>query len=147
MKRILCVIAGLLVLAAAAWASAREVQAAPALMVNATYVYVTSYDGPEFSPDLWPADRRAIADVERALQAQGRYIVVYNPKEADLVIMVQSRPSEDVLAVYDATLWPDASPLWREMERGGLQPHELPLVTKLEKAVNLTAQKLGMGRG
>lgn len=147
MKRAMCLIAGFVILAATAWASANRAvtQPAPALMVNATYVYVTSYDGPEFSPNLMPEDRQAIGNVQRALQTWGHYVVVYDPKDADLVVMVQSRPNEDVLAVYDATLWPDAVPLWRGMERGGLQPKELPLVSKLKKAVDLTARQLGRG--
>ena len=49
--------------------------------------------------------------------------------------MVMSRPSEDILAVYDAHGWPGNSQyLWRMMGRSGLQATEAPLVTNLEKA-------------
>jgi hypothetical protein len=55
--------------------------------------------------------------------------------------MVTSRPSEDVLAVYDAHGWPQNQYLWRMMGRSGLQQGESPLVTNLEKAFNLAAAK------
>jgi hypothetical protein len=48
--------------------------------------------------------------------------------------MVQSRPSEDLLAVYDAKGWPRTNFLWRTMGRQGLQQGETPLVTQFQKA-------------
>jgi hypothetical protein len=53
--------------------------------------------------------------------------------------MVQSRPSEDVLAVYDAHSGdersrPSQNYLWRVMGRGGLQKGEMPLFSQFEKA-------------
>jgi hypothetical protein len=88
--------------------------------VNARFVYVTSYDGDQFSPNLLPEDRQA---------------------KADIVLMVMSRPSEDVLAVYDAHGWPQSQYRWRMMGRSGLQKDEAPLVTNLEKAFNLATTK------
>jgi hypothetical protein len=55
--------------------------------------------------------------------------------------MVTSRPSEDVLAVYDAHGWPQNQYLWRMMGRGGLQTNEAPLVTNLEKAFEQATTK------
>jgi len=57
--------------------------------------------------------------------------------------MVQSRPSEDVLALYDAHRSDESSPpsstyLWRVMGRGGLQKAEVPLVSQFEKAWDKT---------
>jgi hypothetical protein len=113
----------------------QNVPAFPRTLVNARYVYVTSYDGDQFDPNLWSEDRQAIATVQDAMQKWGKFIVVYKPHEADIVLMVTSRPSEDVLAVYDAHGWPGNSQyLWRMMGRSGLQPAEAPLVTDLEKA-------------
>jgi len=106
----------------------------PGTLVNARYVYVTSYDGSEFDPNLLPADRDSIVAVQDAIQKWGKFYVVYRPQEADIVLMVQSRPSEDVLALYDAHGWPDNQYLWRVMGRSGLQSNETPLVTDLEKA-------------
>jgi len=113
----------------------QNVPAFPGTLVNACYVYVTSYDGDQFNPKLLPEDRRAIATVQDAMQKWGKFTLVYEPRQADIVLMVMSRPSEDVLAVYDAHDWPqNGQYLWRMMGRSGLQPSETPLVTKLEKA-------------
>ncbi len=105
----------------------------PGVLVNARYVYVTAYDGDQFDPNLLPEDRQAIANVQDAIQKWGKLYLVYQPSQADIVIMVQSRPSEDVLAVYDAHLWPSSQYLWRVMGRSGLQSGEIPLVTQFEK--------------
>jgi len=106
----------------------------PGTLVNARYVYVTSYDGDQFNPNLLPEDVQAINTVQDALQKWGKLIVVYEPRQADIVLMVTSRPSEDLLAVYDAHGWPENQYLWRMMGRSGLQRGEAPLVTNLEKA-------------
>jgi hypothetical protein len=115
-------------------ASGETLPAFPGTLVNARYVYVTSYDGDQFNPDLLPEDRRAIGTVQDAMQKWGKFVVVYEPRQADIVLMVTSRPSEDILAVYDAHGWPENQYLWRMMGRSGLQPNESPLVTNLEKA-------------
>ena len=106
----------------------------PGTLVNARYVYVTSYDGDQFNVNLLPEDRQAIAAVQDALEKWGKFTLVYEPQQADIVLMVMSRPSEDVLAVYDAHGWPDNQYLWRMMGRAGLQSSETPLLTNLEKA-------------
>jgi hypothetical protein len=112
----------------------QNVPAFPGTLVNARYVYVTSYDGDQFNINLLPEDRQAIGAVEDALQKWGKFTLVYEPHQADIVLMVMSRPSEDVLAVYDAHGWPDNQYLWRMMGRSGLQSGETPLLTNLEKA-------------
>ena len=114
--------------------SPQNVPAYPGTLVNARYVYVTSYDGDQFDPNLLSEDRQAINVVQDAMQKWGKFILVYEPGQADVVLMVMSRPSEDVLAVYDAHGWPGNQYLWRMMGRSGLQPGETPLVTNLEKA-------------
>jgi hypothetical protein len=113
----------------------------PGTLVNARFVYVTSYDGDQFSPNLLPEDRQAIATVQDAMQKWGKFTLVYEPYQADIVLMVMSRPSEDVLAVYDAHGWPQSQYLWRMMGRSGLQQGESPLVTNLEKAFSLATAK------
>jgi hypothetical protein len=105
----------------------------PGTLANARYVYVASYDGDQFDPNLLPADQAAIGAVQNAIQEWGKLIVVYRPSEADIVILVTSRPSEDLLAVYDARPWPSGNFLWRVMGRDGLQAGETPLVTQFEK--------------
>lgn len=140
MKRLLSVVSVMVFLAGAAFAkppakvSAQNVQPFPGTLINARYVYVTSYDGNEFNSNILPEDRHAINTVQDAVQKWGKFILVYNPEQADIVLMVQSRPSEDVLAVYDARGWPGNPYLWRMMGGGGLQENESPLVKQLEKA-------------
>jgi hypothetical protein len=106
----------------------------PGTLVNATYVYVTSYDGDQFNVNLLPEDRQAIGTVQDAMQKWGKFVLVYEPRQADIVLMVTSRPSEDILAVYDARGWPRNEYLWRMTAHGGLQAGESPLVTDLETA-------------
>ena len=106
----------------------------PGTIANARYVYVTSYDGDQYNPSLLPDDRQAISSVQDSIQKWGKLVVVYRPKDADVVLVVQSRPSEDLLAVYDARNWPGSTYLWRTMGRQGLQQGETPLVTQFQKA-------------
>jgi hypothetical protein len=105
----------------------------PGILKNATYVYVASYDGDQFNQNLLPEDRDAIHAVQDAIQNWGKLTIVYRPSEADIVILVTSRPSEDVLAVYDGHGWPSGTFLWRVMGPSGLQAGETPLVTQFEK--------------
>ena len=112
---------------------AAKVPAFPGVLANARYVYVASYDGDQFDPSLLPSDQAAIGAVQNAIQEWGKLIMVYRPSEADIIITVTSRPSEDVLAVYDARQWPGGNFLWRVMGRDGLQAGETPLVTQFEK--------------
>jgi len=113
----------------------------PGTLVNARYVDVTSYDGNQFDINLLSEDREAINAVQDAIQKWGKFILVYEPQQADIVLMVTSRPSEDVLAVYDAHNWPRNQYLWRMMSRNGLQQSETPLVTNLEKAFEQATSK------
>ncbi|MGA8503090.1 MAG: hypothetical protein WB683_16160 [Candidatus Sulfotelmatobacter sp.] len=119
----------------------QNIPAFPGTLVNARFIYVTSYDGDQFDPNLFPEDRQAIATVQDAMQKWGKFILVYEPHQADIILMVMSRPSEDVLAVYDAHGWPQNQYLWRMMGRNGLQPSEAPLVTNLEKAFEQATAK------
>src|SRR5260370_36743489 len=57
--------------------AAQNVPAFPGTLVNARYVYVTSYDGDQFNPDLLPEDRQAIATLQDPMRKWGRFILVY----------------------------------------------------------------------
>lgn len=123
--------------AAVAWAE--RAPEMPRVFANARFVYVTAYDGDQFNPNLLPEDREAIARVQNAIQKWGKLIVVFRPQDADVMLVLQSRPSEDVLAVYDAhggdaSSQPSPTYLWRVMARGGLQKGEMPLFSQFEKA-------------
>ena len=108
------------------------VPAFPGTLANARYVYVASYDGDQFDPNLLPEDRLAVGAVQDAIQKWGKLTLVYRPSEADIIILVTSRPSEDVMAVFDGH-GSRGNYLWRVMGRGGLQSGETPLVTQFEK--------------
>ena len=111
----------------------------PRTLANARFVYVTAYDGDQFDPQVLPDDRAAIARVEDAIKKWGKLTLVYRPQDADIIMTVESRPSEDVLAVYDAHSGdahsgPSSTYLSRVMGRGGLQKSEMPLFSQFEKA-------------
>jgi hypothetical protein len=111
----------------------------PRIFANARFVYVAAYDGDQFNPNLLPEDREAISRVQDSIQKWGKLTVVYRPQDADVMLLVQSRPSEDVMAVYDAhggdaSSRPSQTYLWRVMGRGGLQKGEMPLASQFEKA-------------
>jgi hypothetical protein len=105
--------------------SAQTEQPFPGTLRNARFVYVAAYDGDQFDSRLLPEDRDAI-------QKWGKLTLVYEPGQADIILLVQSRPTEDLLAVYDAH-FAGGQYLWRVMGRDGLQKGETPLLTKFEK--------------
>ena len=143
MNRFLTLAFALLLFAGVAFAEqpAQAVPAFPGTLVNSTYVYVTSYEGDQFKPDLPPEDRNAIAATQDAIQKWGKFMLVEKPEDADIILMVEGHGSEDVLAVYDAKGWPGNNFLWRMMGQGGLQKTETPLVTNLKSAFEKTAAK------
>ena len=63
--------------------STAKVPAFPGTLANARYVYVASYDGDQFNPNLLPEDRNAIGAVQNAIQEWGKLTIVYRPSEAD----------------------------------------------------------------
>jgi hypothetical protein len=132
MKNLLAVALVMLAIVGTASAS-QKVPPIPRTLSNARFVYVAAYDGDQFDPNLLPDDRMAIARVQDAVQKWGKLIVVYRPEDADIILMVQSRPSEDVLALYDAH-GVGSTYLWRVMARGGFQEGEVPLASQFEKA-------------
>ena len=136
MQRVLSVVALLSFLSLSALAASTPPQAWNALGVvrNARYVYVTSYDGGQFSTDLFPEDRAAIAAVQNAFRDDG-YIVVYRPSEADMILAVQARPSSDLLAVYEGGRFRTGNYLWRAEAKNGLSGSTPWLVRQLERAL------------
>jgi hypothetical protein len=146
--RILALVTTISVLATLAFAAPqpktstqRDIPPFPGTLVNARYVYVTSYDGDQFDINLYPEDRDAIGAVQDALQKWGKFTIVYKANQADIVLMVTGRPSEDILAVYDAHGWPANQYLWRMTGRNGLQASETPLLTNMETAFDKAATR------
>jgi hypothetical protein len=119
--------------------STAKVPAFPGILANARFVYVTSYDGDQFDPNLFAEDRNAINTVQNAIQNWGKLTLVYRPSDADIIIRVTSRPSEDLLAVYDGH--EHGNFLWRVMGRDGLQSGETPLVTQFEQGFESVSQR------
>lgn len=62
----------------------------PAVITNATYVAVTTYDGDLLNPELSPEDRQAVLDARQAIEKWGRYKLVYNLNQADLILVVRT---------------------------------------------------------
>src|ERR1039457_7142679 len=131
----LCLVLAML----SAVAAADKTPRIPRTLSNARFVYVTAYDGDQFNPNLLPEDREAIARVQDSIEKWHKLTLVYQPEDADVILAVQSRPTEDVLALYDAHSgdWgsrPSQTYLWRVMGRSGLQKSETPVVAQFEKA-------------
>ena len=61
----------------------------PERLWNAKSIYVEAYDGDAFDPRLLPEDRKAIVDVESAIQKWGRYQLTIRRTEAEIVIQVR----------------------------------------------------------
>ncbi|HKW63189.1 MAG TPA: hypothetical protein VJN89_11630 [Candidatus Acidoferrum sp.] len=71
-------------------AKAEDKNPIPAVIKSATYVYVTTYYGDVFSPEVMPDDRHAVQNVQSAIEKWGRYKLVYNRGEADLLLVVRA---------------------------------------------------------
>jgi hypothetical protein len=61
----------------------------PELVTNAKYVFVTAYNGDQFSNTVYPDDRQALTDVQDALRKWGYYKIAYKPEDADIIMQVR----------------------------------------------------------
>ena len=82
--------------------------AVPAIFAQAQYVYVEAIDGDQFNPRLYPADREAISNVERAIREWKRYVLTFDRQEADLVFVVRTGRLAGVRAGYSRGTIPGA---------------------------------------
>jgi len=64
-------------------------QEIPDQVLVAQYVYVTGWHGDLYDLRTPPEERTAISRVESAVQAWGRYKLVYHPDEADIMLVVK----------------------------------------------------------
>ena len=142
----------------------------PKLVINAKYVLVTTYFGTPPNARIPPDDRQAVDDVEAAIRKWGRYTLVYERKDADLMIVVrkgrvagiqtgvgvqigsEQHPavgpktnadlgdSRDTLAVFRAAEGFDSAPIWQARETDGLKTPVIPLLAKFRKRVEATAK-------
>lgn len=102
---------------------------------NARFVYVTSFDGSSLSANVLPEDRQAIVAVHEALQKLGHFTFVLRPEDADMIVAVESRSSEDILSIYDRRSWRTGAYLWRATAKAGLSGANPPLVQQFEEAL------------
>src|SRR5260370_8918235 len=121
--------------AAAPKPSTAKVSGFPGTLANARYVYVASYDGDQFDQNLLPEDRNAISAVQDAIKKWDKLVIVYRPSEADIIILVASRPSEDLLPVHDP--WPSGGYLWPIMGRNALPSAAIPLITHFQHVLHI----------
>ena len=77
-------------LLAASVLQAKEKSDISAVITNATYVFVTTYDGELLNPEVKPEDRQAVDDVQKAIEKWGGYKLVYKFQEADLILVVRT---------------------------------------------------------
>jgi hypothetical protein len=61
-----------------------------AVFNHARYVWVESMDGDIYNPNLLPADREAITNVQNALRKWGRYVLTADRQDAELVFVVRT---------------------------------------------------------
>src|ERR1035438_617101 len=123
MKRNVFLAALLLLVGANLGASSDEPHPMPPRFKNARFVYVSALDGDQYSANVLPEDRATIGRVESAIRKWGKLTLVIRPQEADVIVSVQTRSNEDVLAVYDARQGSAGTRnyFWRVTGRGGLQ--------------------------
>lgn len=153
------------------FAAAQGYNPLPKLVVHARYVLVTTNAGDDLTnPHVMPDDREAVVDVQNAIKKWGRYTLVYQAKDADLILVVRkgrlaesvpgvrvgtgsnTKPSvgadvptdvgdpRDMLALYDAASGLDSAPLWRDLMKGGLSPPRMLLMGELRDAVDAAAK-------
>lgn len=162
---------GFILLLAVSTLWAKDKPAMPAVVTNATYVFVTTYDGDVLSPEVSPDDRHAVQNVQQELEKWGRYKLVYTPGEAELFLVVRAgrivdvrastqrgtspdRPRgsaqsiganngdpQDTLDVYSSSRGIDGSPLWRDRASDGLKSPELTLLKEFRSEVEAAAKK------
>jgi hypothetical protein len=155
MKRLVCGALLLLLFGTLAAGQREKKRIMPTLIVNAQYVYVTTYEGSEPLPQVSVENLRAIGIVENAIKSWGRYRVTQRPANADIIILVnEGRPYassgggsfEDELAIYDARDGLNSSPLWRGLMVDGLEGNA-PLIKQFRDEVEEAARQLPQPKG
>jgi hypothetical protein len=69
--------------------SNKQGQVPTAILLNSRHVYVEAWDGDFFNPHLLPEDRKAILDVQNALQDWNRYLVTVKRRDAEILVVVR----------------------------------------------------------
>lgn len=72
------------------WAKSPKKSEITHIFCPATYVYVRTMDGDVMLPRVLPEDRDAASRVEDQLTKWNRYVLVYEPQQADLIFVVRT---------------------------------------------------------
>jgi hypothetical protein len=89
MKHYMAIVLLAILLPALGVAQKKKHNDVPAVFETAHSVYVEAADGDYSKPGLSPADRKAIEDVQDAVQAWHRYTLAVHSEQADLVFVVR----------------------------------------------------------
>lgn len=73
-----------------AWAKSPKKSEITHIFCPATYAYVKTMDGDVMRPGVLPEDRDAAYRVEDKLSNWNRYVLVYEPQQADLIFVVRA---------------------------------------------------------
>ena len=100
----------------------------PKQIVAAKYVLVTTYFGDNLAdPSVPPADRQAVVDVQDAIQDWGRYTLVYERKNAELIFLVRkgrTAETRDGIRIHTGSSQPTPS-IGPEIQRDGGDPQDM----------------------
>ena len=130
--------------------------------MNVAIVFDTGFEFTGNPPSS--EDREALYAVRKGIERSGRYWIVSNPKDAELLIAIRVRgvfdgsgerfvrrhglafrgerfPKADILSVYDARFSPLGVPLWRGVVVGGLSGDLPPLLATFEADVEALAKR------
>jgi hypothetical protein len=81
---------------ATAWAKSPKKSELVHIFCPARYAYVTTADGDIMRPDVLQEDRDAVTRVQDQLKEWKRYLLVYEPQNADLVFVVRMGRTADI---------------------------------------------------
>jgi hypothetical protein len=130
--------------------------------MNVAIGFDTGFDFTQHPPST--EDREALYAVRQGLERSGRYWIVSNPKDAELLIAIRVRfvldassgkpvrrhgltfrgeghAKADILSVYDARFLPLGNPLWRGVQFGGLSGDRPALLASFEGDVERLARQ------
>ena len=124
-RRSLCLLVALLFVP---FLSAKDKTVFPKQIVTAKYVLVTTYFSDNLAdPSVPPADRQAVIDVQDAIRGWGRYTLVYDRKDAELIFLVRkgrTAETRDGVRIHAGSNQPTPS-FGPEIQRDGGDPQDM----------------------
>jgi hypothetical protein len=124
-RRSLCLLVALLLVP---FLSAKDKAVFPRQIVTAKYVLVITYFSDNLAdPSIPPADRQAVIDVQDAIRDWGRYTLVYDRKDAELILLVRkgrTAETRDGIRIHAGSTQPTPS-FGPETQRDGGDPQDM----------------------